>query len=93
MGKSDRTAAIENGSAAHAEEAGLRYSTDTEPGYRRLRRGKGFVYMNGSKRVIRDKATIRRIDALRIPPAWTDVWICPSASGHLQATGRDARGR
>jgi DNA topoisomerase I len=93
MVKKAKTEVIENGSAAHAEDAGLRFSTDAEPGLRRVRRGKSFVYMNGSKRVIRDKRALKRIDALRIPPAWTDVWICPSSDGHLQATGRDARGR
>jgi DNA topoisomerase-1 len=82
-----------NGSAASAHEAGLHCTVDTEPGFRRLRRGRGFVYVNGSKRVKRDGVTLQRIAALRIPPAWTDVWICPSPNGHLQATGRDSRGR
>src|SRR6185503_6890616 len=53
----------------------------------------GFVYVNGSKRVIRDSAKLKRIAGLRIPPAWTDVWICASPNGHLQGTGRDSRGR
>lgn len=91
--KTSQSAAPCNGSAVSAEEAGLHYTTDTEPGLRRVRRGKSFVYLNGSKRQVRDRATLRRIDALRIPPAWTDVWICPSPDGHLQATGRDARRR
>ena len=82
-----------NGSAASAHEAGLHCTVDTEPGFRRSRRGRGFVYANGSKRIKRDGATLQRIAALRIPPAWTDVWICPSPNGHLQATGRDSRGR
>jgi DNA topoisomerase-1 len=51
------------------------------------------VYLNSKNRAVRDQATLKRIAALRIPPAWTDVWICPSPTGHLQATGRDARGR
>jgi DNA topoisomerase-1 len=87
------TAAPRNGSAASAEEAGLHYTSDTEPGLRRVKRGKSFIYLNGSNRQVRDRATLERIEALRIPPAWTDVWICPSPTGHLQATGRDGRGR
>ena len=82
-----------NGSTASAQEARLHYAVDTEPGFHRVRRGRGFVYGNGSKHVIRDRATLKRIAALRIPPAWTDVWICPSPNGHLQGTGRDSRGR
>jgi DNA topoisomerase-1 len=66
---------------------------DTEPGFRRVRRGRGVSYVNTANRPIRDKATLQRITALGIPPAWTDVWICPSPTGHLQATGRDSRGR
>jgi DNA topoisomerase I len=93
MKKLSSTRAVRNGSAASAEDAGLHYTADTEPGFRRVQRGSGFVYVNGSKRVIRDRGTLKRIDALRIPPAWTDVWICPSPTGHLQATGRDSRGR
>ena len=76
-----------------ARRAKLRYVTDAEPGIRRARRGRGFVYFNASKRRIRRRAELGRIEALRIPPAWSDVWICSSATGHLQATGRDARGR
>jgi DNA topoisomerase-1 len=82
-----------NGAVITAEEAGVHYTVDTEPGIRRLRRGRGVVYMNPANRAIRDKATLQRIAALGIPPAWTDVWICPSPTGHLQATGRDSRGR
>ena len=93
MKKQASSPTARNGSAASAHEAGLHYAVDTEPGFHRLRRGRGFVYANGSKRVIRDRATLKRIAALRIPPAWTDVWICPSPNGHLQATGRDSRGR
>jgi DNA topoisomerase I len=81
------------GSPASAHEAGLHYAADTEPGFHRLRRGRGFAYANGSKHVIRDLVTLKRIAALRIPPAWTDVWICRSPNGHLQGTGRDSRGR
>ena len=72
---------------------GLCYTRDTDRGYRRVRRGLGFVYTNGSKRAERDRRQLTRFDALRIPPAWTDVWICSDENGHLQATGRDARGR
>ena len=71
----------------------LRYVNDDEPGYQRRRSGRGFVYLDRRDRRITNRAQIERIDALAIPPAWTDVWICPDAQGHLQATGRDAKGR
>ncbi len=76
-----------------AEEIGLRYSTDGTPGYRRRRSGRGFSYLDTHGNRITDPRTLARIRSLAIPPAWTDVWICPSPNGHLQATGRDARGR
>lgn len=76
-----------------AEAAGLTYMSDEEPGIRRRRRGKGFGYVMPDGKTCRDKATLERIRSLAIPPAWTDVWICRKANGHLQATGRDARGR
>jgi DNA topoisomerase-1 len=76
-----------------ARDAGLRYSTDSRPGIRRIRRGSSFSYQTPEGKVLRDRAELRRIKALVIPPAWTDVWICPDPRGHLQATGRDARGR
>src|SRR3989440_9990350 len=76
-----------------ARAAGLRYVSDLSSGIRRKRAGKGFAYSNGEGRDIRDSGTIRRIKGLAIPPAWTDVWICPDPRGHLQATGRDARRR
>src|SRR5438034_5674784 len=76
-----------------ARAAGLRYVSDLSSGIRRKRAGKGFTYSNGEGRGIRDAETIGRIKGLAIPPAWTDVWICPDPRGHLQATGRDARGR
>jgi DNA topoisomerase-1 len=86
-----------NGSSAPPEalarEAGLTYASDDEPGIRRERAGTGFRYRLPGGRILRDAAERRRIRALAIPPAWTDVWICPSASGHIQATGRDAKGR
>jgi DNA topoisomerase I len=76
-----------------ARLAGLRYSSDDRPGISRRRAGRGFTYRNAAGRTIRDGATLARIKALAIPPAWTDVWICADADGHIQATGRDARGR
>ncbi len=76
-----------------AEFAHLRYVDDSEPGIRRKRRGRGFGYVDADGHTIRDRAVISRIRALVIPPAWSDVWICAKANGHLQATGRDARGR
>ena len=79
--------------AASARAAGLRYVSDESPGIRRKRVGKGFTYLDTDGRTVRDSETIHRIKRLAIPPAWTDVWICPDPRGHLQATGRDARGR
>jgi DNA topoisomerase-1 len=73
--------------------AGLRYVTDDRPGITRKRRGKSFQYFNPDGKPIHDNDEIARIKSLAIPPAWTDVWICPRANGHLQATGRDAKGR
>ena len=78
---------------ASAEEAGLRYVTDTGPGIRRRRAGKGFTYIGPDGRRITDPERLAWIGRLAIPPAWTDVWICPIKRGHIQATGRDARGR
>jgi DNA topoisomerase-1 len=76
-----------------AKAAGLRYVTDDEPGIRRQKRGKGFNFLDPQGKTIKDEKTLERIRKLAIPPAWTDVWICPRPNGHLQATGRDARGR
>ncbi len=78
---------------AAAREAGLRYSSDGRPGITRRKSGRGFSYRAPDGTTIRDAETRARIRALAIPPAWTDVWICPYPNGHLQATGRDARGR
>jgi DNA topoisomerase-1 len=78
---------------ASAQAAGLRYVTDRMPGIRRRKAGKGFSYVGPDGQRLRDKATLQRIRSLAIPPAYTDVWICPLANGHLQAVGRDARGR
>lgn len=76
-----------------AETAGLRYVSDEEPGIRRKKAGKGFTYVGPDGRKVADEATLSRIRSLAIPPAYTDVWICPRADGHVQATGRDAKGR
>ncbi|HEX5824265.1 MAG TPA: hypothetical protein VFY18_07410 [Candidatus Limnocylindrales bacterium] len=74
-------------------QAGLRHSSDDRPGIERRRSGRGFTYRDADGRRVGDPETLARIRAIAIPPAWTDVWICPSPSGYLQATGRDARGR
>ncbi len=79
--------------AAVARDAGLRYVHDGSPGIRRVKRGRSFGYLDPDGRAIRDAETLARIKALAIPPAWTDVWICPRPDGHIQATGRDDRGR
>ncbi len=76
-----------------AKSAGLRYVTDARPGIQRLKRGKAFRYVDAEGKPVREAETLGRIKSLVIPPAWTNVWICPLANGHLQATGRDARGR
>lgn len=77
--------------SAHA--AGLRYVTDAMPGIRRHRHGRGFKYVDPTGLVIRERGMIERFRLLVIPPAWTDVWICPHEDGHLQVTARDGRGR
>jgi DNA topoisomerase-1 len=76
-----------------AKAAGLRYVSDRMPGIRRVGTTKSFRYIGPDGRPIRDKATLARIRSLVIPPAWRDVWICPTEHGHLQAVGRDARNR
>lgn len=76
-----------------ARSAGLHWVTDAHLGLTRRRRGRGFAYLDAAGRVVRSPATLQRIRALVIPPAWRDVWISPDPHGHLQATGRDARGR
>ena len=78
---------------ASARDSGLRYVSDEEPGLRRHPTKAGFRYVDAADRPIKDDATLNRVRALAIPPAYRDVWICPRANGHLQATGRDARGR
>lgn len=79
--------------AADAASAGLRYVATDEPGLTRHRRGRGFEYRLRSGARVSDPAVLERIRSLAIPPAWSDVWICASSNGHIQATGRDARGR
>jgi DNA topoisomerase I len=95
MRESARSAAtqMQHANAAAASEAGLRHVSDATPGLSRERDGDGFRYRDADGRIVRDAVTLKRIRTLAIPPAWTDVWICTSARGHLQASGRDARGR
>jgi DNA topoisomerase-1 len=76
-----------------AKAAGLRYVSDDAPGIRRRAKGKSFSYTDPKGQAVREPKVLERIRKLAIPPAWTDVWICAQANGHLQATGRDARGR
>jgi DNA topoisomerase I len=79
--------------SAAARAASLRYVSDAMPGITRRRAGTGFAYRDPAGHLIRDRTVLRRIKALAVPPAWTDVWICPYANGHIQAVGRDARHR
>jgi len=78
---------------AAAKKAGLKYVNDSTLGIRRESRGRAFRYAAPNGNVIRDPKTLARIGALVIPPGWTDVWICSDPDGHMQVTGRDARGR
>src|SRR2546425_7037577 len=86
-------AGLATDSVEAAEEAGLEYVSDDRPGYARRAKNGEFEYLDTQGKTIRDEQRLLRIKRVAIPPAWTDVWICPSASGHIQATGRDARGR
>jgi DNA topoisomerase-1 len=86
-------AALLAGPSKAAQTARLRYVSDDSPGISRKRAGRGFSYRGPDGRPIRDPQALRRIRALAIPPAWTEVWICPLPHGHLQAIGRDAKGR
>jgi DNA topoisomerase-1 len=79
--------------AQEAREAGLRYTSDERPGISRRRRGNNFFYVGADGKPVRDAATLKRIRRLATPPAWEKVWISPHENGHIQATGRDARGR
>jgi DNA topoisomerase IB len=83
----------ESGTRTRRAPRTLRHVSDDEPGITRRRVGRGFVYLDAKGRRVRDEATLKRIRALAIPPAYTNVWICADRRGHLQATGRDARGR
>ena len=74
-------------------EGGLRFSSDAEPGMSREGEAKSFVYRDAKGLILRDEKQLERVRKLGIPPAWTDVWICADERGHLQATGRDAKGR
>jgi DNA topoisomerase-1 len=88
-----RISLVQADPAASAKAAHLRYVTGEGPGIVRKRRGKGFYYVGPDLKPVRDKTTLKRIASLVIPPAWEQVWICPTANGHIQAVGRDARGR
>jgi DNA topoisomerase-1 len=78
---------------AAARAASLRYVSDATPGITRRRAGTGVAYRDPHEQLIRDGGVLKRIRSLAVPPAWTDVWICPDPNGHIQAVGRDARGR
>jgi len=93
MKEADTLAATPVDPKEAAESAGLVYVSDEDRGIRRERKGDAFVYFKPNGDALKDEATLERIRKLAIPPAYTDVWICPKANGHLQATGRDARGR
>ena len=93
MHDTDQDDLLEMDPAEAAPAAGLRYVNDAALGIRRKRSGRGFRYTDPNGEKITDRATLGRIKSLGIPPAWEDVWICPRPNGHIQATGRDARGR
>jgi DNA topoisomerase-1 len=76
-----------------AKVADLCHVSDLTPGIKRIKRGKSFIYLDINNKPVKDKEVLKRIKSLVIPPAWTQVWICPEINGHLQATGRDAKGR
>src|SRR6059036_3588925 len=86
-------AGLATDSVEAAEEAGLEYVSDDRPGYARRAKNGEFEYLDTQGKTIRDEQRLLRIKRLAIPPAWTHVWICPSPTGHIQATGRDARRR
>lgn len=91
--KAQAASAVVLDPAAAARAAGLRYVSDRHPGIHRVAHGKDFRYIGPDSKAVRDKETLARIKSLVIPPAWTDVWITTQPKGHLQCTGRDARGR
>lgn len=76
-----------------AEASGLRYVSDEEPGYTRRKSGKGYAFYDTKGKLIRDTATLKRMRSLAVPPAYKDVWYCRDTRGHIQATGRDDKGR
>lgn len=76
-----------------AEQAGLLYVSDEQPGITRRKAGAGFAYYDAKGTLLHDEKVLRRVRSLAVPPAYTDVWICSKANGHIQATGRDAKGR
>ena len=90
---SDETAGTVVDPRDAAAEAGLAYVDDTMPGLARKKTATGFRFVDAKGAPVRDKAQVQRIKSLAIPPAYTDVWICPRKNGHIQATGRDAKGR
>lgn len=83
----------DDGARLSPTAASLVYVTGAEPGFRRVKRGRGFCYINPDGSILKDEAVLARIRALAIPPAYTDVWICLDPCGHVQATGRDQKGR
>ncbi len=92
-GKKRKRSEVVSDPVEAAEEAGLCYVNDDRPGYTRKLKGDEFEYFDLEGKPIKDEQRLLRIKRLAVPPAYTDVWICPIANGHLQATGRDARGR
>ncbi len=93
MRTGEATPQIALGAAQSARDAGLRYAKDSQPGIRRIGGPKRFCYVGADGRPVREERIVERIRRLAIPPAWVDVWICPYATGHLQATGRDVKNR
>lgn len=93
MASAPAPASVPADSLQAARQAGLVHVGDTAPGIRREKTGDAFAYRHPDGGAVDDEPTLARIRSLAIPPAWTDVWICPDAQGHLQATGRDAKGR
>src|SRR5688572_22748415 len=88
-----KTATPTGEATVSAKAAGLVYISPEHPGIRRIRSGQGFRYTGPNGKSVSDKITLGRIKRLAIPPAWQDVWICANENGHLQALGKDARGR
>ncbi|WP_187261539.1 DNA topoisomerase IB [Pontibacter beigongshangensis] len=93
MAKKNELHELHTDPAKSAAWAGLRYTSDEKPGITRRKSGKGFYFEDAKGERVSDEKTLERISKLVIPPAWTDVWISPHSKGHLQATGRDDKGR